>query len=165
MTALPLQRIGHEDRLTLTGHLEELRARLVVCVATLAVLFGVCFWQSPALLRLLDCPLASVPTSVSGTLQEPLRGALTQSAQAFSALSRSSTLSASDRRTVAAAARSLTAATRDPQARKPITTGLGEPFSTSVTVAFAFAIALGLPVLLWQLWGFLAPAIAQADRR
>src|SRR5689334_11443987 len=89
MTALPLQRIGYEDRLTLTGHLEELRARLVVCAATLAVLFGVCMWQSPALLRVLDRPLASVPASVSGTLQSPLRSALTRSARAFSTLARS----------------------------------------------------------------------------
>jgi hypothetical protein len=35
MTALPLRPVGHEDRLTLTGHLSELRTRLVVCAVTL----------------------------------------------------------------------------------------------------------------------------------
>src|SRR5262245_12000082 len=125
MTTLPLQRIGHEDRLTLTGHLEELRARLVVCAATLTVLFAIGLWQSPALLRFLDRPLASVPASVSGTLQPPIRKALTDSGRAFTVLSHSRTLSASDRRAVSAAAQSLAAAAHDPAARKPITTGLG----------------------------------------
>jgi sec-independent protein translocase protein TatC len=45
------------------------------------------------------------------------------------------------------------------------TSGLGEPFSTSVTVALAFALMLGLPLLLWQAWAFVAPAVAPGDRR
>ena len=129
------------------------------------MLFGVCLWQSPALLRVLNRPLASVPASVSGTLQPPLRTALTQSARAFSALAHADRLNAGDPRTVAAAARSLTAATRDTAERTPITTGLGEPFSTSVTAAFAFAVALGLPVLLWQLWAFVAPGLYAREKR
>jgi len=49
--------------------------------------------------------------------------------------------------------------------RAPVTLGLGEPFSTSITVAFAFAVLLGLPFLLTQMWAFVAPAIAPAERR
>jgi sec-independent protein translocase protein TatC len=52
-----------------------------------------------------------------------------------------------------------------PHARAPVTLGLGEPFSTSVTVAFAFALLLGLPFLLIQAWAFISPAIAPAERR
>ena len=52
-----------------------------------------------------------------------------------------------------------------PDARAPVTLGLGEPFSTSITVAFAFALLLGLPFLLAQAWAFAAPALAPADRR
>ena len=64
-------------------------------------------------------------------------------------------------RSLAAASQSLTR----PDARAPITLGLGEPFSTSVTVAFAFALLLGLPFLLIQAWAFISPAIAPAERR
>ena len=32
-------------------------------------------------------------------------------------------------------------------------------------VAFAFAFALGSPLLLWQLWAFVSPAVAPRDRR
>lgn len=158
MTAFPLRPVGHEDRLTLTGHLSELRTRLVVCAATLLVLFAGCLWQSRALLDVLNRPLATLPASAAS----PQDVALARAAEAFSALSRAATLSPADRRAAGAAAGSLATAAHS---HRPVTIGLGEPFSTSVTVAFAFALALGLPILLWQAWAFLAPAIAPADRR
>ena len=40
-----------------------------------------------------------------------------------------------------------------------VTLGVTEPLSTSVSVSLITAIALALPVLLWQLWAFLAPAV------
>lgn len=55
---IALRSVGRHDRLTLVGHLEELRARLVVSLAAFAVVFGVCFWQNHTLLRVLDRPLA-----------------------------------------------------------------------------------------------------------
>ena len=36
--------------------------------------------------------------------------------------------------------------------------GVTEPFFTTVKVVFIAAIAISLPVVLWQLWSFLAPA-------
>ena len=46
-----------------------------------------------------------------------------------------------------------------PGDRKLVTLGVTEPFTTSVKVSFIAAIALALPVLLWQAWAFLAPAV------
>ena len=40
-----------------------------------------------------------------------------------------------------------------------VTLGVTEPFTTSVMVSFVAAIAIALPVLLWQIWAFLAPAV------
>ena len=40
----------------------------------------------------------------------------------------------------------------------------GEPFMTSFTVALYGALALALPVLVWQLWGFLAPAFEEQSQ-
>lgn len=172
MATFPLRAVGHEDRLSLIGHLGELRTRLVVCAVALTVLFAGCLWQSRALLDVLNRPLTTVSTA-SGTLadrtaQGPVRSALARSGQAFEQLSRSTTLSGADRRAADAAATSLAAATHElaqPAAKKPITVGLGEPFSTSITVSFAFAFFLGLPLLLWQAWAFVAPAVAPPDRR
>src|ERR671939_1143755 len=46
-----------------------------------------------------------------------------------------------------------------PQAKRHlITLGVAEPFLTSMKVALLAGFALALPVVLWQLWSFLAPA-------
>lgn len=49
--------------------------------------------------------------------------------------------------------------------QKPITLGVAEPFMTSLKVSFYAAILLALPVLLWQLWSFIAPALEEGAQR
>jgi len=46
-----------------------------------------------------------------------------------------------------------------PNDKKLVTLGVTEPFTTSVKVSFIAAIAIALPIILWQLWAFLAPAV------
>jgi sec-independent protein translocase protein TatC len=46
-----------------------------------------------------------------------------------------------------------------PDDKQLVTLGVVEPFSTSVKVSLIAALALALPVLLWQTWSFLAPAV------
>jgi sec-independent protein translocase protein TatC len=46
-----------------------------------------------------------------------------------------------------------------PGDRKLVTLGVTEPFTTSVKVSLIAALALALPVILWQAWAFLAPAV------
>ncbi|HEX5582120.1 twin-arginine translocase subunit TatC [Gaiella sp.] len=46
-----------------------------------------------------------------------------------------------------------------------VTFGVTEPFITSLKVSFYAAIALVLPVLLWQIWAFLAPAVTEETQR
>jgi sec-independent protein translocase protein TatC len=47
-----------------------------------------------------------------------------------------------------------------PDDRKLVTLGVTEPFTTSVKVSMIAALALALPVVLWQIWAFLAPAVS-----
>ncbi len=49
--------------------------------------------------------------------------------------------------------------------RHPITLGIAEPFMTSIKVSLAAGFALALPVILWQLWSYLAPAFRQGVQR
>jgi sec-independent protein translocase protein TatC len=49
--------VSHEDRLTLVEHLDELRARLLVCIAALGVALALCFWQNHLLLEIAQHPL------------------------------------------------------------------------------------------------------------
>jgi sec-independent protein translocase protein TatC len=46
-----------------------------------------------------------------------------------------------------------------------VTFGVTEPFFTTVKVVFIAAIAISLPVLLWQVWSFLAPAFEEHAQR
>jgi sec-independent protein translocase protein TatC len=170
MEAFRLRAVAHHERLTLTEHLSELRARLLLSIAVLTVLFAGGLWQSRSLLHVLDVPLAHLRTAApgEGAVSGELPQALARSAGAFTKLAHASSLAPADQRAAGDAARSLVAASRSlarPNARAPVTLGLGEPFSTSITVAFAFAVILGLPFLIAQAWAFAAPALAPADRR
>jgi len=49
--------------------------------------------------------------------------------------------------------------------KRPITLGVAEPFLTSFKVALLAGLALALPVVLWQLWSFLAPAVEEHAQR
>lgn len=48
--------------------------------------------------------------------------------------------------------------------KQPITLNPLEAFTTSFKVAFLAALAIALPILLWQLWGFLAPAFEETSQ-
>jgi len=49
--------------------------------------------------------------------------------------------------------------------KKPLTLSPTEPFTTSFNVAFYAAVALAIPILVWQAWAFLAPAFEQNHQR
>src|ERR1700737_3832252 len=57
--ATAIRKIGHEDRLSLVDHLDELRPRLIVSAVVLAIAFGFCLWQNHALLEIINEPLTS----------------------------------------------------------------------------------------------------------
>ncbi len=46
-----------------------------------------------------------------------------------------------------------------PDDKKLVTLGVTEPFTVSVKVSFIAALAIALPIILWQIWAFLAPAL------
>jgi sec-independent protein translocase protein TatC len=100
--------IGHDDRLTLVEHLDELRSRLVISVIAFAIALGLCFWQNHQLLKIVNDPLGK---------------------------------------------------------REPITLGVAEPFTTTLTVAAYFAILIALPVVLYQLYAFILPAFSPRERK
>jgi sec-independent protein translocase protein TatC len=173
--AKALRPIGHEDRLSIVDHLDELRSRLIVCALALAVAFGVCFWQNHALLTVLNRALPSSPRTsanhISGLTSDSVKEArgLSQAAAAAAALSQSKSQSPADRQLFGQLAQGATQAARAlPQStakRLPITIGVGEPFTTTLTVAFYFALLFALPVLIYQGYAFVIPALKPNERR
>jgi sec-independent protein translocase protein TatC len=104
-----LRPVDFEDRLTLVEHLDELRTRIVISIATFAVAFAVCFWQNTRLLDIANAPL--------------------------------------------------------PGDRTPITFGVAEPFTTTVTITAYAALVISLPVILYQAYAFVLPALTTRERR
>jgi len=102
--------------LPLTGHLAELRRRLAISIAAIAVTFAVCYPESAYLFHFLELPLHS-SASTNG-LEYHLVG-----------------------------------------------TGIGEGFFMKIGVAFFGSIVLALPVILFQLWRFIAPGLETHEAR
>jgi sec-independent protein translocase protein TatC len=48
---------------------------------------------------------------------------------------------------------------------KPTTLGVAEPFLTSMVISLWVGLALAFPVVLWQLWAFMAPAFQEHTQR
>jgi sec-independent protein translocase protein TatC len=170
-----LRPIGHEDRLSIVDHLDELRSRLFVCLAALAVAFALCYWQNNTLLDLLNKPLpppAETGSNRIGGLTHDSASAskdLARTARSFQSLAGSSDLSASDRALFGRAASSLDAAAKAlPQKNPrnvPVTLGVGEGFTTTLTVTFYAAVLLTLPILLYEIYAFCIPALSANERK
>ncbi len=103
-----LKSVSHDDRLTVVEHLDELRTRIVVSLATFGVALGLCFWQNHQLLHWLN---------------KPLHG------------------------------------------KEPITFGVAEAFTTTITVVAYAALVISLPILLYQLYAYILPAFTPNEAK
>jgi len=82
MPSTKVRPIGHEDRLSMVDHLDELRTRLIFCIVAFAVCFGVAYWQNNAILQVVNQPFtdAKAPTKQSD-FTSGKGGALAQTAR------------------------------------------------------------------------------------
>jgi sec-independent protein translocase protein TatC len=71
--------VSHEDRLTLVEHLDELRNRLIVCIAAFGVALALCFWQNHLLLEIANGPLPGDRELITFGVTEPFTTTLTVS--------------------------------------------------------------------------------------
>jgi sec-independent protein translocase protein TatC len=189
-----IRAVGHEDRLSLVEHLDELRTRLIWCVVVFTAVFAVCYWQNDRLLDFVNQPLYDSQhlSEDGGGRGDPLEQSarfdrrLGEAAGALAAAvagqqrvlerlaagadlrpAERAALAAQARRTDRAVAALRAAATARPadQQRRPVTLGVTEPFVTTFTVAGYAALLLSLPFLLWQAYAFVLPAFTPQERR
>jgi sec-independent protein translocase protein TatC len=169
-----LRPVGHEDRLSLVEHLDELRSRLMICAAVLVATFAFALWQQNDLLHLLNKPLEGTTNTGSGPLeqnakfQKQVRAALQSTATSLNALAATQEPSPERARlqlSITRLERAVAALPKDTPKRQPVTLGVSEPFTTSLTIAFAFAVLLSLPVILYQLYAFILPAFTPRERQ
>ena len=46
-----------------------------------------------------------------------------------------------------------------------ISTGIGDPFAIRLRIAIVAGIILAMPIIVWQIWSFVAPGLTAAERR
>jgi sec-independent protein translocase protein TatC len=178
--ATTIRAIGHEDRLSLVDHLDELRTRLIVSALALAVAFGFCLWQNHELLHLINKPLSKQtqkqvekgngPLGQTALAQQGvLKVARDTQAIVLALSAQGSGLSSATRAQLASEIPHLRADVaripKVPEGNKPVTLGIGEPFTTTITVTLFFALIISLPVILFELYGFVLPAFSPRERR
>jgi sec-independent protein translocase protein TatC len=175
--ATKLKPVGHDERLSLVEHLDELRTRIIICIATFAIAFAVCLWQDNFILNLINRPLAETATGSCETTKDPLEQSncwqqtMRRVNADLAALARAAALQASTEPRLAVLAQRLSrsaavaqAATPRSSPKRPVTLGVGEPFTATVRVAAYAAMLVSLPVLLYQLYAFLLPAFSPRER-
>ena len=170
--------IGHEDRLSVVDHLDELRSRLIACAVILLIALCVCFWQNHRLLGILNNALPHDANSALTNTQKADKvfehlfsqigadaGALKQGLAASPGVTaRAVSAAATLQRNANAAAKEYPKVIAT-EKTKPITTNVGEPFTSTLTVAAYFALLISLPFILYQLYAFVLPALHPSERR
>jgi sec-independent protein translocase protein TatC len=178
--ATAIRPIAHEDRLSLVEHLDELRTRLIISGIVLAIVFGVCLWQNHELLHILNKPLQTQTKKQvakgEGTVGQAVlaqQGLLKLSGDtraALEALERpASGVSAQARAElpalIAAMKADVAKIPRKATGDNPVTLGVGEPFTTTITVSLLFALVISLPLILYEVYGFIVPALSPDEKR
>lgn len=178
--ATAIRPIGHEDRLSLVEHLDELRTRLIISGVVLAIVFGFCLWQNHELLHVLNKPLQTQTKKQvakgQGTIGQAVlaqQGLLKLSSDTRAALEAlahpGSGLSPSARAQlpglIARMKQDVAKIPRRPVGDNPVTLGVGEPFTTTLTVSLLFALVISLPLILYEVYGFVVPALNPLEKR
>ncbi len=176
-----LRPIGHDDRLSIVDHLDELRSRLFMCAGVLFVVFCVCFWQNQALIHVLNraLPTESYAASHGGLAAQSKQDAsehraFEDIASGASELRSSlasvhgippSALHALTMMATGAAEAAKTLPKSASTQEKPFTFGVGESFTTTLLVVGYFTILISLPMVLYELYAFVLPALNPNERR
>src|SRR3954453_18483638 len=172
--ASTLRPIAHEDRLSLVENLDELLTRLIICISVFVVALGVCLWQSDWILDTVNRPLekatqhrqASDPLEQADVYQRKIAAAAKAQAAYLREVAKLSDTPALAAQGAAVARMWDEVARSAPKntGRRPVTLGVGEPFTATFRVAASAALLLVLPVLLFQAYAFVLPAFSKRER-
>jgi sec-independent protein translocase protein TatC len=176
MARAALRPVAHDDRLSLVEHLDELRTRLMICLGAFLVCFAVCFWQNGAILHIMNRPLEKTafqsgsndPFERAAEFQQTEKKFFLQAelfARAVAADENSSAATRELAKEFASTAKATAAGVPPKTAKRPVTLGVGEPFTATFKVASYAALLLSLPILLYQAYAFILPAFSPRERQ
>src|SRR3954452_23508152 len=100
-----LRPVDYDARVSRVEHLDELRTRLIVCVAAFLACFGLAFWQNDRLLHIMNRPLEKTafqsgskdPFEKAATFQQMQKQLYLKEAAAYGALAADEGVSAATR--------------------------------------------------------------------
>src|SRR5262245_38851302 len=132
--------IGHDQRLSLVDHLDELRSRIVWSLVAFVLAFSICYWQNDRILKIVNKPGESArslktyektndPDKQSAQFERQLGAFFTTLVPTLTA-ARAQTDDPALRRQLTAqirAARDVVATTPTAQSRRPVTFAVTEP--------------------------------------
>jgi sec-independent protein translocase protein TatC len=133
--------------MSLVDHLTELRMRLLRCLIALLVGMGIAWHFSPALLSFVERPLTghTYLSEVKSTVYEALKRHYPEIYNRYRLGSADPAIPAADRKLNYSA---------------PL-----EPFFVQIKISLIAGAILALPVILQQLWLFVAPGLTPKERR
>jgi sec-independent protein translocase protein TatC len=140
------------SRMTLGGHLEELRKRLFRSVIVLVIAFGAAWWFKEALVDVVMWPLRTSVDRINAELVERYEADL---------VGNPGTPRSKYFRTDAPEDKEL----RDPVDARPVALQIGESFFFALNVSIYCACFIGGPFVLWQLWQFIAAGLYPREKR
>ncbi|QDU84405.1 Sec-independent protein translocase protein TatC [Planctomycetes bacterium Pla163] len=145
-------------RMSLGDHLEELRRRLVVGVAAVVACFLLAFAfadETPGTVSLVMAPMKRAVSWLNDDYRALYEEALASDPEA----ERTKWFESAD--PTDRDYREL----KDPIREEGQTTGVGELFLTKLKASFYVGLFLGGPILIWQLWLFVAAGLYKHERR
>ncbi|MEO0650626.1 MAG: twin-arginine translocase subunit TatC [Planctomycetota bacterium] len=137
-----------QSRMTLGDHLEELRSRLIKGLISVVVVFSVCWVYREQIGDIVILPMEQA----IGWLNEFKTERLEEKLAAKPALDRADYFDSDGR-------------LRDPIPLTAQTTGTGSGFVFYLKSTAYFALFIGGPVLLYQMWMFIAAGLYKTERR
>jgi len=140
-------------RMTLGEHLDELRSRLFKGVLAVAIAFIAGYSFRDQIAAVVLEPLDTTISRLNAEQVERLEADLAESGEPRS------------KYFVNADAEVPELRDEYVRARNPITTGAGETFLFAIKITLFFALLVGSPVLLWQVWQFIAAGLYQRERK
>lgn len=142
-------------RMSLGEHLRELRKRLFRGVLALVIAFFVGWYYYEPISEVLLSPLRETTESVNASQVEKYEKILAEDPSIPRARFFRNAADPTDKTLWPNLTWEL----------RPVVTGIGEGFFFSMRVSLAFALAAGGPVLLYQLWQFIAAGLYPRERR
>lgn len=166
---MKLRPIGQEDRLSIIDHLDELRSRVILCIAALLLAFIVCFWQNHPLLDVLNRALPASGTGLGNQakVNNDIRG--TFNSFSVDILALRPYLKPGAGPVLEQMSRDFRKAGKQipkdiSQKERPLAVGVGEGFTITIAVCAYFALLITLPLILYQVYAFVIPALSREER-